>query len=104
MQNGTEYMPLPKQQVEINPKHPILTGLNTICDSNPELAKVCAEQIYNNCLVAAGLLDDSCSMLGCLNNILLCVVKGATLNESTESPPKKLWYARRNLINENQYI
>lgn len=70
-------MNLPKQQVEINPKHPIIAGMYAIREKEPELAKVCAEQIYDNCLVAAGLLDDGRSMLGRLNDILLCVVKGA---------------------------
>lgn len=89
VQNGSESMPLPKQQVEFNPKHPIITGLNAIRDKNPDLAKVCAEQIYDNCLVAAGLLDDGRSMLGRLNDILLCVVKGAEEREDSESTLKK---------------
>jgi len=41
------------------------------------LAKVLALQIFDNCLIAAGLLDDGRSMLGRLNDILLCVVKDA---------------------------
>lgn len=74
---GMEVMQLPKQQVEINPKHPIIVGLYEIRDKEPELAKILAEQIFDNCLIAAGLLDDSRSMLGRINDILLCVVKGA---------------------------
>jgi len=44
----------------------------------PKLAEVCAAQVYDNCLVAAGLMDDSRLMLPRLNELLLCVVKGAT--------------------------
>jgi len=74
---GMEVMQLPKQQVEINPEHPIIVGLYEIRDKEPELAKILAEQIFDNCLIAAGLLDDGRSMLGRINDILLCVVKGA---------------------------
>jgi HSP90 family molecular chaperone len=76
-EGGAQSMELPKQQVEINAKHPIITGLFTIREKEPELAKVLAEQIFDNCLMAAGLLDDGRSMLGRLNDILLCVVKDA---------------------------
>ena len=78
---GTEAMPLPKQQIEINPKHPLIVGINMIREKEPDVAKVCAEQIYDNCLVAAGLLDDGRSMLGRLNDILLCVVKSAVTSK-----------------------
>lgn len=74
---GEDAFELPKQQVEINPEHPIIKGLYSIRDKEPTLAKVCAEQIFDNCLIAAGLLDDSRIMLGRLNDILLSVVKGA---------------------------
>eukprot|EP00560_Eucampia_antarctica_P007511 CAMPEP_0197828500 /NCGR_PEP_ID=MMETSP1437-20131217/5049_1 /TAXON_ID=49252 ORGANISM="Eucampia antarctica, Strain CCMP1452" /NCGR_SAMPLE_ID=MMETSP1437 /ASSEMBLY_ACC=CAM_ASM_001096 /LENGTH=709 /DNA_ID=CAMNT_0043429723 /DNA_START=260 /DNA_END=2390 /DNA_ORIENTATION=+ len=84
-----ESMPLPKQQVEINAKHPIITGLNTIRKKEPTLAKVCAEQIFDNCLVAAGLLDDGRSMLGRLNDLLLCVVKGADQSNDDLSKEEK---------------
>mmetsp|Transcript_10505 Transcript_10505/g.13320 ORF Transcript_10505/g.13320 Transcript_10505/m.13320 type:complete len:726 (-) Transcript_10505:199-2376(-) len=74
---GMDLMQLPKQQVEINPNHPMIRGLYDIREKEPQLAKICAEQIFDNCLIAAGLLDDGRSMLGRLNDILLCAVKGA---------------------------
>jgi TNF receptor-associated protein 1 len=70
-------MPLPKQNVEINPSHPIIVGIYNIRDKEPVLARVLAEQVYDNCLVAAGLLDDSRTMLPRLNDLLISVVKGA---------------------------
>ena len=73
-------VPLPKQHVEINSKHPIIVGINDLIKTEPTLARVLADQVYDNCLVAAGLLDDSRSMLPRLNDILLCVVKGANQN------------------------
>ena len=70
-------MPLPKQTVEINPNHEIIVGMNILRDTDPVLAQVLAEQILDNCLVAAGLLDDGRSMLPRLNDLMLCVVKSS---------------------------
>lgn len=70
-------MPLPKQNVEINPSHPIIVGIYNIRDREPVLARVLTEQVYDNCLVAAGLLDDSRTMLPRLNDLLVSLVKGA---------------------------
>jgi hypothetical protein len=70
-------MPLPKQTVEINPNHEIIAGLYHLKDSDPTLAQVLAEQIFDNCLTAAGLLDDGRSMLPRLNDLLLCIVKSS---------------------------
>jgi len=87
-QDGKDVSALPKQQVEINPSHPMIACLNSIREKEPILAKVCAEQIYDNCLIAAGLLDDGRSMLGRLNDILLSVVKGAAKDVKTEEVGK----------------
>ena len=70
-------MPLPKQTVEINPNHEIVVGMNILRDADPVLAQVLAEQVLDNCLVAAGLLDDGRSMLPRLNDLMLCVVKSS---------------------------
>ncbi len=45
---GEDAFELPKQQVEINPEHPIIKGLYNIRDKEPTLAKVCAEQIFDS--------------------------------------------------------
>lgn len=74
---GADGITLPKQNVEINPKHQVIVGIFDMIDKEPILAKVLAEQVYDNCLVAAGLMDDSRTMLPRLNDILMCVVKGA---------------------------
>lgn len=75
-----DYIPLPKQHVEINPSHPVIVGIFDIMKTEPTLARVLAEQVYDNCLVAAGLLDDGRAMLPRLNDILVCVVNGAKKN------------------------
>jgi len=75
--DGRDSMPLPAQNVEINPSHPIIIGLHKLKETEPVLAKVLAEQVYDNCLVAAGLMDDSRTMLPRLNDLLISLVKGA---------------------------
>jgi HSP90 family molecular chaperone len=82
-------MPLPKQNVEINPSHPIIVGIYHIRDTEPVLARVLAEQVYDNCLVAAGLLDDSRTMLPRLNDLLVSLVKGAQSNLNKDKEKKK---------------
>jgi HSP90 family molecular chaperone len=80
---GRETDTLPKQQVEINPGHPVIIGIYNIRQQEPTLAKVLAEQVYDNCLMAAGLLDDGRSMLPRLNDLMTALVKDA----SSEVPP-----------------
>jgi HSP90 family molecular chaperone len=92
-EGGRDSVPLGKQNVEINAKHAIITGLYDIREKEPTLAKVLAEQIYDDCLIAGGLLDDSRTMLPRINDILLCVVNGAQksdLNDvKNETMPEK---------------
>ena len=45
---GSQNMELPKQQVEINPNHPMIKELYEIRDKQPDLAKICAEQIFDS--------------------------------------------------------
>jgi TNF receptor-associated protein 1 len=70
MEMQGEEFKVPAQQLEINTKHPIIVGLNTLRHSHPELAKQVAEQIYDNALISAGLMRDGRSMVGRLNEIL----------------------------------
>jgi TNF receptor-associated protein 1 len=61
---------VPKQQVRINTSHPIIKQLNVFRTTQPELAVDIAEQIFDNALMQAGLLDDGRSMVPRLNKIL----------------------------------
>lgn len=83
--DGRDGMPLPGQNVEINPSHPIIVGLHEIKETEPVLARVLAEQVYDNCLVAAGLMDDSRTMLPRLNDLLVSLVKGARKQPKDEN-------------------
>ena len=61
---------LPPVELEINPGHVVITRLFNAKDSDPKLAKEVAEQLLDNGLIAAGLLDDPRSMLKRLNGLL----------------------------------
>jgi HSP90 family molecular chaperone len=67
---------LPKQNLDINPSHPVILKLNQARKSRPDVAKRIAEQVYDNALVAAGLLDDPRTMLNRLNNIIEDALSG----------------------------
>ena len=82
-------MPLPKQTVEINPKHELIIGIHRLKEKDPMLAEVLAEQVVDNCLVAAGLLDDGRTMLPRLNDLMLCIVKGNVKEDSDEKDSKE---------------
>ena len=68
---------LPPQVLEVNPKHPIIRGLAVArkSDSQSKVAALVADQLMDNALVAAGLLDDPRSMLPRLNDILAASLK-----------------------------
>ncbi len=56
--------------LEINPKHPLLINLAKLKDSNPDLAKLIAEQLLDNALLAAGLVEDPKSLVNRINQLL----------------------------------
>jgi HSP90 family molecular chaperone len=68
---------LPPQNLEINPSHPIIISLYAAMKANPdnEVNKLIAEQLFDNALVAAGLIDDPRMMLNRLNEILVATLK-----------------------------
>ena len=62
------------QDLEINPRHPILIRLDAMRQAEPDLARTVAEQILDNAQVAAGLLEDPRTMLKRLNELLARVL------------------------------
>jgi|WetSurMetagenome_2_1015567.scaffolds.fasta_scaffold78538_1 TNF receptor-associated protein 1 len=59
-----------KQDLEINPRHPIVVGLHKVKAADQALAEKVAQQLFDNALVAAGLLEDPRAMLARLNELL----------------------------------
>ena len=65
--------------MEINPRHPIVLKLYSAQnrDSADALAALVAEQMFDNCLIAAGLVDDPRTMLARMNKILAASMSAA---------------------------
>ncbi len=64
--------PLPKPVVdfEINPSSDVIKNLDTLRDTSPELAKLVLEQLFDNAMLSAGLLESTTEMSKRLNEIL----------------------------------
>jgi TNF receptor-associated protein 1 len=56
--------------LEINPRHAIIKRLFENQTAAPEKAKLVAEQLLDNALISAGLLDDATAMVARLNKLL----------------------------------
>jgi TNF receptor-associated protein 1 len=71
---------LPPQVLEINGKHEIVKRLHGLVDkgANAELCKAVSEQLVDNALISAGLIDDSRVMLPRLNGMLELVLGSAS--------------------------
>jgi HSP90 family molecular chaperone len=68
---GTEGpVPIPKQKLHINPTHPIMAKLSIIKDKQPSVAKAVMEQVFDNALMAADLMDNPRDMLPRMQSIL----------------------------------
>ncbi|KAG0172350.1 hypothetical protein DFQ29_008418, partial [Apophysomyces sp. BC1021] len=65
-----EEVPTEPTRLEINPDHAVMRGLFQIRSQDPTLAKIVTEQVYDNALCAAGVLDDPRSMITRLNTLL----------------------------------
>uniref|UniRef100_A0AAJ7WKS5 Heat shock protein 75 kDa, mitochondrial n=1 Tax=Petromyzon marinus TaxID=7757 RepID=A0AAJ7WKS5_PETMA len=56
--------------LEINPSHSLIRVLNSARESDPELASLLAQQIYDNAMITAGLYGDARLMVSRLNRLL----------------------------------
>ena len=63
---------LPPQTMEVNPKHPIIVGLHARGAGalGDDATKLIMEQLYDNALVTAGLMDESRGMVARVNTLL----------------------------------
>merc|ERR1711920_1139917 len=75
-QNGMmdQMMEGTKPHLEVNASHPIIVGLNSFRHTRPEVAEQLTEQLLDNALVSAGILDDPRQMLGRINDLLSVIV------------------------------
>jgi HSP90 family molecular chaperone len=63
-------LPVSKQKLSINPKHPIFVKLMGVKDAQPDLAKLIVEQVFDNALMAADILDNPRNMLPRMHKLL----------------------------------
>jgi TNF receptor-associated protein 1 len=56
--------------LEFNPRHPLVTRLHGLRESQPELAQLIAAQIFDNALISAGLLEDAREMVARIYQLL----------------------------------
>ena len=56
--------------LEINPRHAVLKRLHETRTASPDRARLVAEQLLDNALISAGLLDDASAMVARLNKLL----------------------------------
>jgi len=58
-------------EIELNPRHDLIKKLQEVRQSQPDLAIMVAEQIVDNALLSAGLLDESKNMVNRVYDIML---------------------------------
>jgi TNF receptor-associated protein 1 len=68
---GAKSDDLPPQTLEINPSHPLIVSLYALKDNPGSVAPLVAAQLLDNCLMAAGLVEDPRYMIPRLNDLLL---------------------------------
>ena len=60
----------PRVELHINPRHPVIRRLAAAREAKPEVAKLVAEQVLDNALIAAGLLDNPQKMVARIYKLL----------------------------------
>ena len=59
-----------KYHLEINPRHDVIKRLHAVRGADEPLAKLAAEQLFDNARMAAGLVEDPRELVGRLNTLL----------------------------------
>lgn len=83
-----------KQQVEINSSHPVILKLDKLRTKDESLAKLICEQIFDNALMQAGLMEDGRVMVPRLNKLMDIALESTPIESSPkdskpqESSPK----------------
>mmetsp|Transcript_27185 Transcript_27185/g.42320 ORF Transcript_27185/g.42320 Transcript_27185/m.42320 type:complete len:786 (-) Transcript_27185:79-2436(-) len=76
---GTKEGPAPKYNIHFNPKHELIRKLYTLSQSTDsselELGGLLAEQLFDNAVISAGLLDDPRSIVNRLNTMMTKMVQ-----------------------------
>ncbi len=70
MQAMGQDMPVTQATLEINLRHPVIHGLSKLVESNEDTAKLVAQQLTDNALLAAGLLENPHQMATRMNQLI----------------------------------
>lgn len=69
--------------LELNPTHPIIKQLAVAQTSNPDLAELVAQQLFDNALMNADLVQDPRSMVSRLNKLLEVTLENSVKKEES---------------------
>ncbi len=78
-----------KHKLEVNPSHPIFVKLMQVKDSQPALAKMAVEQVFDNALLAADILDNPRSMLPRVFSIIETALETPASSSSSDTKAEK---------------
>ena len=70
MQAMGQDMPTTKATLEINPRHAVIHGLSNLMESDKETAGLVVQQLADNALLSAGLLDNPHKMTARMNELI----------------------------------
>ena len=63
-------MPEPKVVLEVNPRHEVIKNLAALKDADAELAAMVTQQLTDNALLSAGMMDNPQSMVNRMNQLI----------------------------------
>jgi len=75
MQSMGQEMPTVKATLAINTRHNVIHGLSKLVESDVDTAKLIAQQLTDNALLAAGLLENTHEMSSRMNQLIEKLVK-----------------------------
>ena len=75
MQSMGQDMPATKATLEINPRHAVIHGLHKLMSTDEDTAKLIAQQLTDNALLSAGLLENAHQMSTRMNQLIEKLVK-----------------------------
>lgn len=67
--------PETKVILEVNPRHQVIKNLSALKESDAELAELVTQQLTDNALLAAGMMDNPQNMVNRMNDLLARIVK-----------------------------
>ena len=89
---GQSMGPEPKYNLHINPKHELIHKCYLLSQSSKtehvETAAILLEQVFDNALISAGLMNDPRNIVNRLNNIMLKINSPIETQDKIKTPEK----------------